>query len=70
MKFEHILPRFIGTLLLYSLNGFTHAQVTTRTDSTGKLLNEWHARGSAAGLGALSYENRDGGHSLINTMDD
>ncbi|MBL9114464.1 MAG: hypothetical protein JNJ83_05610 [Verrucomicrobiaceae bacterium] len=38
-------------------------KLTTRSDEVGKLLNEWHAEGRAAGLKALQYENRDGGHA-------
>lgn len=30
-----------------------------------KLLEEWQAAGTAAGFGALRYENRDGGHSPL-----
>ncbi|MCX6858081.1 MAG: hypothetical protein NTV80_24625 [Verrucomicrobia bacterium] len=43
-----------------------HAEITTRTDAVGKLLNEWDKAGTAAGLGAISYENRDGQHSPLN----
>lgn len=39
--------------------------LTTRTDRVGKLLNEWFADGSAAGLAALQYENRDHSHSPL-----
>lgn len=39
--------------------------ITTRTDPVGLLLNEWAAAGSAAGLKALTYENRDEGHSML-----
>lgn len=41
--------------------------VTTRTDEIGKQLNEWFANGTAAGLKAIMYENRDGQHSPLNT---
>lgn len=41
--------------------------VTTRTDAVAKLLNEWFAAGTAAGLKAITYENRDGQHSPLNT---
>ncbi len=41
--------------------------VTTRTDAVAKLLNEWFAAGTAAGLEAITYENRDGQHSPLNT---
>jgi len=43
------------------------AQVSTRGDAVAGLLNAWFAEGSAAGLAALTYENRDGGHSLLET---
>ena len=43
------------------------AVVTTRTDEVGKKLNEWFLEGSAAGLAAITYENRDGQHSALNT---
>lgn len=32
-----------------------------------KLLNEWFVNGTAAGLKAITYENRDGQHSPLNT---
>lgn len=41
--------------------------VTTRSDAVAKLLNEWYAAGTAAGLKAITYENRDGQHSPLNT---
>jgi hypothetical protein len=41
--------------------------VTTRTDNVAKLLNEWFVNGTAAGLKAITYENRDGQHSPLNT---
>lgn len=45
------------------------AQVTTRTDEVGKRLNDWFQAGTAAGLSALTYENRDGGHSPLNASE-
>ncbi len=39
--------------------------ITTRQDRVGTLLNEWAAAGSAAGLRAITYENRDDGHSML-----
>src|SRR4051812_27870535 len=45
------------------------AQITTRTDAVGKLLNEWQAAGTAAGLSEITYENRDAGHSLLNAKE-
>ncbi len=41
--------------------------VTTRTDNVAKLLNDWFINGTAAGLKAITYENRDGQHSPLNT---
>ncbi len=41
--------------------------VTTRTDDVAKLINDWFAKGTAAGLQAITYENRDGQHSPLNT---
>ncbi|GEP44994.1 hypothetical protein [Brevifollis gellanilyticus] len=45
----------------------TQGQVTKRDDATAKLLNEWYNDGTAAGLAAITYENRDGQHSALNT---
>lgn len=45
----------------------TVAVVTTRSDEVGKKLNEWFLDGTAAGLSAITYENRDGQHSPLNT---
>ncbi|MEN3941618.1 hypothetical protein WJU23_10030 [Prosthecobacter sp. SYSU 5D2] len=42
------------------------AQITLRSDGVGKLLNEWHKEGTAAGLAEITYENRDGQHSPLN----
>ena len=39
------------------------AQITTRADAVGNLLNKWGKDRSAAGLNGFVYENRDGGHS-------
>ncbi|MCB1225258.1 MAG: hypothetical protein KDK99_05550 [Verrucomicrobiales bacterium] len=41
--------------------------ITTRGDEVGQLLNQWAAEGKAAGLSAITYENRDGFHSPLNT---
>lgn len=51
------------TLLISTFS--VQAQITTRNDAVGKKLNEWFANGESAGLHSLSYENRDGGHSLF-----
>lgn len=42
-------------------------QITSRTDAVGKLLSQWSEASSAAGLGEIYYENRDGQHSPLNT---
>jgi len=41
--------------------------VTLRTDKVAELINDWFAKGTAAGLQAITYENRDGQHSPLNT---
>jgi hypothetical protein len=61
------LPLLAGLILC--LPSSLGAQVTTRTDAVGRLLNEWHAKGQAAGLAAITYENRDGGHSALNAAE-
>lgn len=55
----------LGAVVFFILTGWTEAQITTRSDSVGKLLNQWQPEGTAAGLGAFLYENRDGGHSML-----
>lgn len=57
-------PCLAGVLLLLAVPAI--AQVTSRSDTVGKLLNEWHAAGTAAGLAEITYENRDGQHSPLN----
>jgi hypothetical protein len=52
---------------MFSLGLIAHAQVTTRQDPVGVLLNEWYHAGTAAGLSAITYENRDGQHSPLKT---
>lgn len=62
------IPRHLcGLAVLLCFTAAAAAQVTTRDDEVGRLLNAWHADGRAAGLGALTYENRDGQHSPLNT---
>lgn len=39
--------------------------MTRPNDPLGGLLNSWFAAGTAAGLEGITYENRDGGHSLF-----
>jgi hypothetical protein len=57
-----MILRLLPVLLPAALGS---AQVSTRGDAVAGLLNAWFAEGSAAGLAALTYENRDGGHSQI-----
>ena len=49
--------------------GVVAQPVTTRTDKVAGLLNDWFAKGTAAGLQAIMYENRDGQHSPLNTAE-
>ncbi|HYF37413.1 MAG TPA: hypothetical protein VD994_19080, partial [Prosthecobacter sp.] len=56
----------VGLVMLMAA-GPVPAQITTRDDKVGRMLNEWHAKGRAAGLASITYENRDGGHSPLNT---
>ncbi|MDZ4290273.1 MAG: hypothetical protein U0984_20070, partial [Prosthecobacter sp.] len=57
----------VRVLAMLTLAGSVQGQVTTRDDTVGRLLNEWHGKGRAAGLSNITYENRDGGHSPLNT---
>lgn len=61
------LRQGVCVLIALMAGGQLRAQITTRTDAVGALLNEWHAAGTAAGLAAITYENRDGGHSPLDT---
>ena len=64
----HCLPlmRVLSFCFLLLVAHITaYGQITTRTDAVGQKLNAWYAAGEAAGLQALSYENRDGGHSVF-----
>ena len=61
--------RFSSCLVLLLLLGpltAGQAEITTRTDAVGKLLTEWDKAGTAAGLSAIFYENRDHQHSPLN----
>lgn len=49
------------------VSGVCAEVVTTRSDAVARLLNEWFAAGTAAGLKEITYENRDGQHSPLNT---
>ena len=53
-------------LLLLGLLTAGQAEITTRSDAVGKLLIEWDQAGTAAGLSAIFYENRDHQHSPLN----
>ncbi|OYW77414.1 MAG: hypothetical protein B7Z37_04030, partial [Verrucomicrobia bacterium 12-59-8] len=53
--------------LTLGLTGVIAQPVTLRTDKVAGLLNDWFAKGTAAGLQAIMYENRDGQHSPLNT---
>lgn len=56
----------IVLLLSASVPAFSvHAQVTDQGGNVGQWLNGWFEAGSAAGLQALTYENRDGQHSPL-----
>lgn len=52
-----------AVLLMLSVNA--RAEVALHADPVAKLLNEWFAEGSAAGLSWIAYENRDEGHSMF-----
>ncbi len=58
-----------SAVLWYGLYGVGMAYavdpITSRNDEVGTLLNQWAKDFSAAGLGAISYENRDGNHSPL-----
>ncbi|QIF04810.1 hypothetical protein [Roseimicrobium sp. ORNL1] len=56
-------------LVLAAITTRAPGQVTTRTDEVGQRLNGWFKAGTAAGLSAIGYENRDGDHSRINTAE-
>jgi hypothetical protein len=61
-------PRVLAFLAL-GFGGISAEPVTTRTDEVAKKLNEWFVNGTAAGLKAITYENRDGQHSPLNTAE-
>ena len=61
------VPVCLLAFLTLGLEGVAAPPVTTRTDKVAGLINEWFANGTAAGLGAITYENRDGQHSPLNT---
>jgi len=59
--------RILLALFALAAAAFADSAVTTRTDEIGRQLNEWFTHGTAAGLQAITYENRDGGHSQLDT---
>ncbi len=60
------LPAIFGLCVLgATVDG--QAQISKRDDAVGRLLNEWYRDGTAAGLASITYENRDGQHSPLNT---
>lgn len=61
-------PRALAFLAL-GVAAVSAQPVTTRTDEIAKKLNEWFVNGTAAGLTAITYENRDGQHSPLNTAE-
>lgn len=67
MSFRPTAALRLLAFLTLAASGVRGEVVTTRTDTVGKLLNEWFAAGTAAGLKALTYENRDNQHSQLNT---
>jgi len=61
-----VAPRLLAFLTL-GIGAVAAQPVTTRMDDVGKQLNNWFLEGSAAGLAAIAYENRDSQHSPLNT---
>jgi hypothetical protein len=64
-------PRSPCALLAFLTLGISAASCAAAShhsrDKVAKLLNEWFINGTAAGLKAITYENRDGQHSPLNT---
>ncbi len=72
MNLADVAGRAIRIICILSISIATNqaaAQVTTRNDTVGKLLNLWNKEGSAAGLNGVTYENRDDGHSLFRSSE-
>lgn len=61
----HRTASFLPVMIAAILAGPSTAQVSSRNDVVGRLLNEWYSDGTAAGLAAITYENRDGQHSPL-----
>ncbi len=49
------------------LTPLSEKPIALKGNEIGDLLRKWHANGSVAGNGGDYYDNRDGGHSLLNT---
>jgi len=62
-----LTTRIILWMLALLVIRIADAQITKRDDVVGKLLNEWYQDGTAAGLAAIVYENRDAHHSMLDT---
>ncbi len=67
MSFRPTAVLSLLAFLALGVSGVCAEVITTRTDPVAKLLNEWFAAGTAAGLKGITYENRDGQHSPLNT---
>ncbi len=67
MSFTTTAALRLLAFLTLGIGIITAQPVTTRTDDVAKQLNEWFVNGTAAGLKAITYENRDGQHSPLNT---
>lgn len=67
MSFTPTAALRLLAFLTLGISTISAQPVTTRTDNVAKLLNEWFVNGTAAGLKAITYENRDGQHSPLNT---
>lgn len=67
MSFTPTVALRLLAFLTLGLSTIAAQPVTTRADNIAKQLNEWFVNGTAAGLKAITYENRDGQHSPLNT---
>jgi hypothetical protein len=65
-QLRFLLPVILGMCVL-GVASDVKAQITKRDDAVGLLLNEWYRDGTASGLASITYENRDGQHSPLNT---
>ncbi|MBB5035660.1 hypothetical protein [Prosthecobacter vanneervenii] len=53
--------------LTFGASAVSAQPVTLRTDKVAVMINDWFAKGTATGLQAITYENRDGQHSPLHT---